>query len=54
MFVYGNFGRNTPYAIKILTQIQISKVLTNNLKNLKKQAVFIVLSFKKFADSSNQ
>jgi cytochrome c oxidase subunit 1 len=52
MFIYGKLGRNTPYSLKILTQMQISKVLTANSKSI--TSVAINLSFINFADSSNQ
>jgi hypothetical protein len=54
MFIYGTAGRNAPYAIKILTQMQLCKLLTNNFKSLNKKAVFITLAFINFGDSSNQ
>jgi len=33
MFVYGKVGRKSPYAIKILTQLQLSKLILSQNKN---------------------
>jgi hypothetical protein len=34
MFVYGKAGRKAPYAIKILTQLQLSELIISKNKNI--------------------
>jgi hypothetical protein len=53
MFVYGKAGRKAPYAIKILTQMQISKLLVSK-KTLGNSSISIVIAFLTFSDSTDQ
>ncbi len=53
MFVYGKTGRKAPYAIKVLTQMQLSKLLVSK-KTLSNSSISIVIAFLTFSDSTDQ
>jgi len=56
MFVYGKSGRKNPYAIKLLTQMQLAQVvLTQSLVSDKKVRSIVIksLTLGLFADSPN-
>jgi hypothetical protein len=50
MFVYGKQGRKAPYAIKVLTQMQLSKLLVQKPYS----SASIIISTLLFSDSTNQ
>jgi len=49
MFVYGKQGRKAPYAIKVLTQMQLSKLLATKPYS----SATIIISSLIFSDSTN-
>ena len=53
MFVYGKAGRKAPYAIKILTQMQVSKLLVSK-KSLGNSSVSVIIAFLGFSDATTQ
>jgi len=53
MFAYGKAGRKAPYAIKILTQMQVSKLLVSK-KSLGNSSVSIIIAFLGFSDATTQ
>jgi len=54
MFVYGKAGRKAPYAIKLLTQIQLSKLLIDKKKSTVSSIVITSSSFLFFADATHE
>jgi short-subunit dehydrogenase involved in D-alanine esterification of teichoic acids len=54
MFVYGKAGRKAPYAIKFLTQIQLSKLLINKKKNSSNSIIITSSSFLFFSDATHE
>lgn len=53
LFVYGKVAKKAPYALKILTQMQISELLLKQTKFNKNSIMFRGLFFFFFADSAN-
>ena len=54
MFVYGKAGRKAPYAIKFLTQIQLSKLLIDKKKTSVSSIVITSSSFLLFSDATHE
>jgi hypothetical protein len=53
MFVYGKKGRISPYSIKVLTQMQLSKLLVSKTKNIHSTSIKII-SFLTFRDAAHE
>jgi hypothetical protein len=53
LFVYGKTSKKAPYAIKILTQMQISELLLKQTKFSHNSIIFRGLFLCLFADSAN-